>query len=268
MSGDFIKFWRYIQRFALGAFASLEIVILIFESNRIMSMVNLIFTSKNNFIGLLNFSIIFILIIFIFGTIGTLIISIVTEFLSTLLNPLLQRLFIIKSCNPKSNWKNVLFYPVEKIAIKTIQDNIDEFIEHLYLKSLSNPQPKEVIERVDTYYERLKMYLVNIKDFQHFFILSYQNTITQEQRAIDNFEWDIINIRTLLINLILGEIILFKEGYITSLIIFSILALLTYMIFVPQIIKCKRKHISYIIGLSGSMFIIAENADIVDRDSI
>jgi hypothetical protein len=267
MNGDFFRFWRYIQRFSLGTILFIQIIIIIFGVDKFLSYLNQLFTESNNTLGIINNVAILIVLAFVFGAVGTLIGNMIIGFFSTFSITVTKYFLPLKKTifNPK--WFVILLYSSNDIAIKLLRDNIDEHIEHFSLRSLGEPQPNKVLNRVEAFYVRLKKHLLGIKDHNHFFMLAYQGTLTQEQRNLDNLEWDINSIRMVSLVLELCLVILFIESLI-SIPIFIFLIPAIFAISIPEFIIRKRKYISYLIGVSGSIFQIAEGADMADRDSI
>lgn len=267
MSGDFFRFWRYIQRFSLGTILIVEILIMALGLDYFLEILNNVFNPTNNALGLLNNVAILFAVTFVFGTLGTLIGNVIIGFFSTIIALFSRKVTALRQLNPKSKWYFILFYNNNEIAFNFIKDNIDEHIEHFKLRTLGNLQPSDTLKRVELFYTSLKQYLLEIKDYNHFFMLSYQGTLTQEQRNLDNLEWDINSVRSLSLIMELGLVILYSQGLL-SLFYFIILVPLLFIIFIPEFISRKRKYISYLTSVAGSIFQLGETADIADRDSI
>jgi hypothetical protein len=267
MSGDFFRFWRYIQRFTLGTIVGTEIVILFLGNRILISFFSTALGETNSTLSLLNNFAILISIMLIFGVFGTLLINILVGFFAAITRPLVKIIVPIKNLNSKLSWYDFFLHSVDDIALQLIQANINDHIEHFILRSLGESQPNNVIKRVESFYLRVKTYLINIKDSNHFFMLSYQGTLTQEQRALENLEWDVNSVRTLLVIIELGLVIVYENSVI-SVFLLLLLILILPLIFLPELINRKRKYISYLIAISGSIFQLGEGAEMVDRESI
>lgn len=272
MNADILKFWRYIQRFSFGALFFGELLVLSVGQKETTKIVANFTKPLSSTTSVVTSAILIFIIILISGAVGALLLDIIVDFFSFLSKQVIFRIKYFKKYTRSHSlyWFSILIRPAYELAIDLLQENLKKVLSHLELRSLSEPDFAESNQVVQNYYKRLKKYIQKIDDYELFSMLGFETTLTQEQRAIENLRWDISNIFSFWLILVGGVIIvLVWTSFSWPNILLGLIFLLSMIFMTGPYLYASKKELAYfLLSTYAQIYMLAEGAELADRDTI
>lgn len=272
MSAEFLRFWRYIQRFSFGALFSWELVILFVNKKELYQVIDKFLLQSSKTTSVITSAIFLFMIILISGMIGALLIDIIVSLFSSLGRSLFSRIKPFSKYYKSNSISDisVLLRTDYEISLDLLRTNLDTVIRHLNLRSLSEPELSESKQTIKNYYKQVKSYINEIQSYELFGMLGYTTTLTQEQRTIENLRWDIQNVYALWVTALTAGIIYLQFDSFSTLKILLVFGIFMVIILatLPYLFSSRKSLAFFTLATFSHIYMLGEAADLADRDAI
>lgn len=270
MSAEFLRFWRYIQRFALGGIFSTILTVLLIGQAQTHLLITTVFAAEEGKTAII--SILLLLIIIIFGSVGAFLVDVLVAALASVLRLFFSRITFFKRWFQSGGMGiiSLLLRPTASVVIDTIRQRISSLMEHLNLITMAEMAVMEKEKEPDQYYLRLQKYFENNNEPELTSMMVYAMNITQEQRTIDNFRWDMSNVYALWVNVAMGELVYLSwQGLSWLRSFYLVLIFIAVVLFtLPYLVSVRKAFVYYWVAAYMQIYKMGESASADDRDTI
>lgn len=259
---NYFKFWKHLPKLVLGLFFTLCLVALFIGLDKILTYIK---TADVKSINGIFQSVLLILLIFIFSSIGLKI----QDLIILLTNKVFVYLFRIEHFRKVFKRLHIdeLLKTDGQIAKEVFIQNEKDITEYYYFKSWAQPEVLDKVKGLLAHSKKISEHVKGIIDPEIIVQLDYYGCVAQEQAKRDSLKGEIKEVYYVLLNTFIFFMLLLTNYYSFFLLsICVILFLLANFLLLPVISNLKRKYGYYVIIGYLDTFSVGDNATVVDRE--
>jgi hypothetical protein len=182
---DYLSIWRLIPKVSVGLAFSVEVV---FAVGGVQGLSNTIQTVQQFFTGFKSELVAIVVSVFLLTTIlllGFQLSRILLSAFDTIAGNVIK--FFIRNHKESNSILVDLVAPISDIARRTYQDNSEYYMTHYALKSAANEKLDKVKE-ITAHFEKVQKHVEAIRNWELICVQAYQESLSQDQRKLENME--------------------------------------------------------------------------------